>query len=209
MFILCTLLLIGVYTYENIVIYHDVKCVSNEKTYIKDYENYHIYTKCKYEGLVTVGKETYNINSYLNSNYEASTAKKFDKKFNIVKEEIITNAKVVTNDTKIKLVLDYNKEMHRNYQVYYYGIDKIELKKDGIYYDLEEDLKSIYSLNYNALTDVVIDDYYNGYEISKGKYFNILTCYNLDDRTYQEYITALNIKLDKNSCKVVNKVRLK
>ena len=123
--------------------------------------------------------------------------------------KIITDAKVVNNDNKIKLVLDYNKEMHRNYQVYYYGIDKIELKKDGIYYDLEEDLKSIYSLNYNALTDVVIDDYYNGYGISKGKYFNILTCYNLDDGTHQEYIASLDIKLDKNSCRVVNKLRLK
>lgn len=207
--LLGSLLLIGVYTYENIVIYHDVKCVNSEKTYIKDYNNYHIYTKCKYDGFVTVGKEKYNIRSYLNSNYKDSTAKKFDKKFNIVKEKIITDAKVVNNDNKIKLVLDYNKEMHRNYQVYYYGIDKIELKKDGIYYDLEEDLKSIYSLNYNALTDVVIDDYYNGYGISKGKYFNILTCYNLDDGTHQEYIASLDIKLDKNSCRVVNKLRLK
>lgn len=188
---------IGHDIFENTLIFSDLHCENNEKTLIGSKDNYYYYTKCKYSGEIKQGYMHYDIYDYLQSNYNPI----YDKKLGITKEKIISDIKVTTNNNKLKLIYE-SCEIRK----YFYGIDKIEMKKDDIIYDLEEDIKGEHQLNYlDVLNQIVYMDRNRNrmFDIYKSDDFNVLKCYK-DRFSFNEFIVAPNIKLDNDSCEYFN-----
>ncbi len=188
---------IGHDIFENTLIFSDLHCENNEKTLIGSKDNYYYYTKCKYTGEIKQGYMHYDIYDYLQSNYNPI----YDKKLGITKEKIISDIKVTTNNNKLKLIYESG-----DIKKYFYGINKIEMKKDGIIYDLEEDIKGEHQLNYlDVLNQIVYMDRNRNrmYDIYKSDDFNVLKCYK-DRFSFNEFIVDPNIKLDNDSCEYFN-----
>ena len=188
---------IGHDIFENTLIFSDLRCENNEKTLIGSKDNYYYYTKCKYTGEIKQGYMHYDIYDYLQSNYNPI----YDKKLGITKEKIISDIKVTTNNNKLKIIYESG-----DIKKYFYGIDKIEMKKDGIIYDLEKDIKGEHQLNYlDVLNQIVYMDRNRNrmYDIYKSDDFNVLKCYK-DRFSFNEFIVATNIKLDNDSCEYFN-----
>ena len=188
---------VGLDIFENVIILSDLHCENNEKTLIGSKDNYYYYTKCKYIGEIKQGYMHYDMNDYLQSNYNPM----YDKLLGITKEKIITDVKVTANNNKLKLIYESGE-----IKKYFYGIEKIDMTKDNITYDLETDLNDTYQLDYLTLVDKKVDKNINRnrfYEIYESNDFNVLKCYK-DRYSFNEFIVTPNIKLDNKSCDYFN-----
>ena len=174
--------------YENKIDYQNLKCIQNNKEFIVKINNDNYYSLCKYEGFIKKGNIKYSIKESLENNF----LKESDlKKLNIIKNEFITNVKII-EDNKI------NKISNSNYTYYLVNI------KDMIYH-FDEKNESIYDLiNTENVNDYVFSlvkiSYFSNDKIMtaySGKYFDVINCLNATEY----YIVSKDYEYDENFCK--------
>ena len=174
--------------YENKIDYQNLKCIQNNKEFIVKINNDNYYSLCKYEGFIKKGNIKYSIKESLENNF----LKESDlKKLNIIKNEFITNVKII-EDNKI------NKISNSNYTYYLVNI------KDMIY-NFEDENESIYDLmNTENANDYIFSlvkvSYFSNDKIMSaysGKYFDVINCLSATEY----YIVSKNYKYDENFCK--------
>lgn len=178
--------------YENKIDYKNLKCVQNNKEFIVKINNDNYYSLCKYEGFIKKGNLKYSLKEALQNNF----LKESDlKKLNIIKEEFITNVKII-EDNKI------NKISNSNYTYYLVNI------KDMIY-NFEDKNESIYDLmNTENANDYIFSlvkvNYFSNDKIMtaySGKYFDVINCLSATEY----YAVSKNYKYDENFCKKILK----
>lgn len=177
-------------------------CISQEKTYITDYNNYHYYSDCNYgDNTIKIGNmnnlslKFFIDNNYLNDDYE--------KQFKISKKKIITNIVVNKNNNGKRLI-----NSHDGTKAYFYNIDSIIVTQDGIDYNYEEYLKDKklrehLRIELNWSTELTYVHPNHKYDISVGKYYNQLGCTvgSRFDGVSNSYTLPLDYKITENSCK--------
>ncbi len=198
------IILIKNYLYDNHIDYTNLKCISNEKTYLGDIGNYEYYSLCNYgNSYVKIGNQNYKIYDFLLSpkfNNNLIDKLKLDTKkiiTNVLLEEKSDNKKLLYSD-------DYS-------NIFLYGFDKMKIEKNGLLYDVNEELNKK-NLNISFLHTLVQIDTIkinNGYSIEKGEYYNILTCGNNYDIYNNFYVLDLKYNITENSCKYLESIEVK
>lgn len=173
-------------------------CVNNKSTYIVDRDNYHLYTKCKYDGFIKVGNQEVDIYDYLKM-YDYNSINSI-----ITRKRIITNIKVIkNNDYKLVRSTMYGKLYLVNILDMIYTIDGINYS----YFEKiqEMDRNETYDISFDYPSELIYLDN-NGSSVSKNEYYYSITC--KEDKfssISNTYITNLDLKITKDVCLKLNK----
>jgi len=186
---------------ESIVDFSNLKCVSEEKTFIGTLDRYNYYSECKFEGYIKRGNE----NIYLNDIFDKFGNKidNYSKELRLIKEEAITNIEVKLSKGEFKLILDTDKQKY-----YLVDIERISYYKNGVECVIEDSFPSKEKDCSAELVTITKSDINKGYVILEGDYYNSLSCITglYQDATYVDYIVPKDYKLNENSCKELKKL---
>ena len=180
---------------ESIVDFSNLKCVSEEKTFLGTLGKYNYYSECKFEGYIKRGNENIYLNDIFNK--FGSTLDNYSKELRIIKEEAITNIEVELSNGVKKLVYDDGKT-----KKYLIDIEKISYYKNGTECIIEDSFPSKEKDCSAELVTITKSDINKGYVILEGEYYNSLSCITglYQNATYVDYIVPKDYKLDENSC---------
>lgn len=170
-------------------------CAENTKTYIGTIGRYNYYSKCEFEGYVKRGNETIFLDDLIKR--FGPEIDKYTKELKLIKEEAITNVKVKLSPGTKKLI--YDTDNHKKYLV---DIERISYYKNGVECVIENSLPSNEKDCSANLVTITKSDLNRGYVISKGEYYNELSCVTgmYQDAKYIDYIVPKDYELDANSC---------
>ncbi len=187
--------------YANEIDLSDLKCQTEEKTYLGDVGNYHYYSKCDYgTTYITVGNQKYKMEDFIHSRY----LEDYINQLQLEKEEIVTNVFLEKKNSN-KTLLYYDSELDKNY--YLYGYQKIYIEKDGQVYNLKEMINQD-ELNIGSVLSLAELKYINPnqeYSISSGKYYQILSCSSRWSFSGDVYILDLDFEITENSCSLLER----
>lgn len=175
--------------------FSNLKCVTQEKTYLGNIGRYNYYSECKLEGYVKRGNENVFVDDLVKR--FGSSIDNYSKELKLIKEEAITNVYVKLSKGTRKLISDTDKQ-----KTYLIDIDKISYYKNGVECIIEDSLPSDdKDCSANWLT-VTKSDINKGYVISEGEYYNELSCVTgmYRDSKYIDYIVSKDYELNENSC---------
>lgn len=180
---------------ESIVDFSNLKCISEEKTFLGTLGKYNYYSECKFEGYIKRGNENIHLNDIFNK--FGSTIDNYSKELQLIKEEAITNIEVKLSNGVKKLVYDDGKT-----KKYLIDIEKISYYKNGIECIIENSFPSKEKDCSAKLVTITKSDINKGYVILEGEYYNSLSCITglYQNATYIDYIVPKDYKLDENSC---------
>ena len=180
---------------ESIVDFSNLKCISEEKTFLGTLGKYNYYSECKFEGYIKRGNENIYLNDIFNK--FGSTLDNYSKELRIIKEEAITNIEVKLSNGVKKLVYDDGKT-----KKYLIDIEKISYYKNGTECIIEDSFPSKEKDCSAELVTITKSDINKGYVILEGEYYNSLSCITglYQNATYVDYIVPKDYKLDENSC---------
>lgn len=203
-FFIKRLLLVYNYYIDHMIDMSHVVCVSNSKVYLGDIGNYRYYSKCDYgTSYIMVGKQKYQMKEFIKSQSFNDT---FFEKLNLERKPIIT--KVILDEKKDNQKI---KLFQNNYSsVYLVGYAKLLMEKDGILYDMKDELekKNIDISIMHSLTKLNFIDNKNEYSIENGKYFNILTCGGTYADYNEFYILEPSFVITEDTCSILNNLSL-
>ena len=179
---------------ESIVDFSNLKCISEEKTFLGTLGKYNYYSECKLEGYIKRGNENIYLNDIFNK--FGSTIDNYSKELQLIKEAI-TNIEVKLSNGVKKLVYDDGKT-----KKYLIDIEKISYYKNGVECVIENSLPSNEKDCSANLVTITKSDLNRGYVISEGEYYNELSCVTgmYQDAKYIDYIVPKDYELDASSC---------
>lgn len=180
---------------ESIIDFTNLKCTSEEKTFLGTLGKYNYYSECKFEGYIKRGNEKIYLNDIFNK--LGHNIDNYSKGLKLIKEEAITNIEVKISKGLRKLI--YNTNNHKKYLI---DIEKISYYKNGVECIIDDSLPSN-NIDCSAnLVTVTKSNINKGYVISEGKYYNELSCIEglYNESKYIDYIVPKDYKLDENSC---------
>jgi len=180
---------------ESIVDFSNLKCVSEEKTFLGTLGKYNYYSECKFEGYI----KRENEKIYLNDVFIkfGNNIDNYSKELRLIKEEAITNIEVKLSKGTKKLVYDDGKT-----KKYLIDIEKISYYKNGLECIIEDSFPSKEKDCSAELVTIKKSDINKGYVILEGDYYNSISCITgmYQDATYIDYIVPIDYELDENSC---------
>lgn len=180
---------------ESIVNFSNLKCISNEKTFIGTLGKYNYYSECKFEGYIQKGNENIVIKDVLTR--FGSKIDNYSKELRLNKEEAITNVEVKLSKGEFKLILDTDKQKY-----YLVDIERISYYKNGVECIIEGSFPPTEKDCSAELVTITKSDINKGYVILEGDYYNSLSCITglYQNTTYIDYIVPKHYKLNENSC---------
>lgn len=176
--------------------FSNLKCTTQEKTYLGNRGMYNYYSKCKLEGYVKKGNGNIFVNDLVKR--FGSSIDKYTKELKLIKEEAITNVEVKLSKGTRKLIYTYQ----NNKKVYLIDIEKISYYKNGVECIIEDTLQADDKDCDAGLVTVTKSNINKGYVISKGKYYNELSCITgmYHNTKYTDYIVPKDYELNEDSC---------
>ena len=182
-------------------------CLSDERTFITDYNNYHYYSNCNYGvGEVKIGNEIKDLENFLKSSF---FNEEYEQKLGLEKEKIITDIKVKVNEDIGKVLVNE----YTTGKAYWYNIESITVTKDGVDYDYREYLrdleenKNTVEIDLSPLEETVYISPNSDYRILKSPYYQTLSCIeggHLSGNPTYSYILSLDYEITSESCNVLN-----
>ena len=178
---------------ENKFDYSNLICVNNEKTFIGTIGRYNYYSECKFDGYILRGNEKIYIDDIVEK--LGYTIDEHKDKLKIIKEDSITDLKVIKSNNLKKLIYETD-----NYKMYFIDIDEISYTKNGKRCSINGIVEEQCGLG-DYIT-ILKQDISKGYIIQKGEHFNILSCIKgyYTDQIITDYYIPSDYKLDENSC---------
>ena len=180
---------------ESIVDFSNLKCVSEEKTFLGTQGKYNYYSECRLDGFVKRGNEDIIVDDLVMR--FGSNIEDYSEELKLIKEEAITNVEVKLSKGTKKLIYNTDKQ-----KIYLIDIEKISYYKNGVECVIDDSLPSEDKDCSANLVTVTKSDINNGYVISEGEYYNKLSCITgmYRDSKYVDYIVPKDYNLDKDSC---------
>ena len=182
-------------------------CLSDERTFITDYNNYHYYSSCNYGvGEVKIGNEIKDLENFLKSSF---FNEEYEQKLGLEKEKIITDIKVKVNEDIGKVLVNE----YTTGKAYWYNIESITVTKDGVDYDYREYLrdleenKNTVEIDLSPLEETVYISPNIDYRILKSPYYQTLSCIeggHLSGNPTYSYILSLEYEITSESCNILN-----
>ena len=182
-------------------------CVSDEKVYLLDYDNYHYYSNCNYgNNTILVNDFPYSLIDFI---YYGHLDLEYEEKLDLDKEKIITDIKVKVNKDIGKISVNKFPDVN----TYWYNIESITITQDGVDYDyreylrdLEED-KNTVEIDLSPFEETIYMSPDRSYTISRSPYYQELNCIeggHLSGNPTYSYILPFDYEITSDSCNILN-----